>query len=1323
MPPMKIDAFDSATETFQNYSERLEQYFIANDVAEGKRAATLLACIGPKTYQLLRSLTAPDMPSTKTYAQLQTILNAHLSPQPLEIAERFRFHKRNQRDNESIQAYTVEIKRLSEHCNFGDHLDQSLRDRLVCGLRDTTIQKRLLQEENLTFKSAYDKAVALEMASRDANELHTSSTGASTSTHVHAVQSYKTPRKFPPCQSCGKTNHSRSDCYFREAECNTCHKSGHIQSVCRSSKTMGKPKPKPKPAFRPHNSQQKRHQPRKVHQLDEDTETLDFFSIHQCNGSPNKIWVHPFVNAKQIPMELDTGSSLSIMSMQDYCKMFNTKPTLQTSNTVLKTYTGEQVRPLGFAEVLVKIDKVEKKLPLCIVPKGSNPLFGRNWLQNFQLQWHELKQIQQAAIPVSTSQDSQTKLQELLTTHKEVFTEGMGKAKSHQARLTIQQQAQPKFLKARPVPYALTKKVEKELDKLESAGILTKTTHSEWATPIVPVLKRSGDVRICGDFKITINPVLEAEQYTLPRIEDLFAQLGAGEKFSKIDLRQAYLQLPLDESSRPLTTINTHKGLYVFNRLVFGITSSPAIWQRTIDQILQGAEGVQCNQDDMIITGENDKKHLENLEEVLKRLEENGLKANLDKCKFFQDEVVFCGFKINKHGLNKTQDKVDAIVNAPTPENKTQLRSFLGLLNYYHKFLKNIAHVAKPLHELLQNSTPFVWSTECSRAFQQAKDMIASEEVLIRYTPDLPLRLACDASPYGIGAVLSHITKDNEERPIAYASRTLTPAERNYSQIDKEALAIVWSVKKFYNYICGQHFTLITDHQPLKFIFGPNAGIPATSAARQQRYAAFLSGFNYTIEYRNSKSNANADTLSRLPLSVRSTDDSEMEEMYYNEILTGLPISASDINKASRTDAILSKVIHFTQHGWPQQVPDEMKPYMNRQDELSVHQGCLMWGSRAIVPKSLQPSVLQQLHEGHLGIVKMKNMARGYFWWPGLDKDIEQMAKGCTGCMYSQPDPQSSPLHPWTFPEKPWQRIHTDYAGPFMNRMFLIVIDAHTKWAEVIPTTSTTSSATMDILTTIFARFGLPTQLVSDNGPQFTSEEFKSFLRHNGIKHITSAPYHPSTNGIAERFVQVFKNAMKSAKSDEGSLHMKLSRFLLAYRNSAHATTGESPAKLLLGRNTRSRLDILKPCLSDRVFQKQSDQVRHHSQARPRTFDPGENVLIRDYRGSNTWVHGIIKSQTGPLSYTVETSPGVTWRRHADQMVHTNTPKPSDHPDPCLIQSTPPCPVAVPTVRTAPQQGCASQQPNMPTSADPSRPTPPLRRSNRVVKPPVKLNL
>ncbi|RUS87372.1 hypothetical protein EGW08_004826 [Elysia chlorotica] len=565
------------------------------------------------------------------------------------------------------------------------------------------------------------------------------------------------------------------------------------------------------------------------------------------------------------------------------------------------------------------------------------------------------------------------------------------------------------------------------------------------------------------------------------------------------------------------------------------------------------------------------------------------------------------------------------------------------------------------------------------------------------------------------------VTDDNEERPIAYASRTRTKAERNCSQVDKEALSIVWGVKKFFNYVCGCHFTIITDHQPLKYIFNPSSGIPAKSAARQQRYAAFLSGFDYSIEYRNSK--RKADSFSRLPLPTTEKDDSDMETMFYTEVLEALPVSSATISKASRNDSVLSKAIYFTKHGWPTNSSDELRPFLHRKQELSVHQDCLLWGTRVIVPQKLQQQVLHQLHDGHLGIVKMKNMARGYFWWPGLDKDIEVMAKQCSGCMLAQPDPQQSPLHPWTFPDKPWHRIHIDYAGPFQNRMFLVVIDAHSKWAEVIPSTTSTSSATIDILYTIFARFGLPKQLVSDNAPQFSSDEFQNFLRANDIRHITGAPYHPSTNGLAERFVCTFKNAMKSAKSDHGTLHSKLSRFLLAYRNSTHATTGETPAKLLLGRNTRNRLDILKPSLTEKVIEKQSDQVKSQPQGNTRQFDPGETVLTRDYRADHDrWTHGRILSRAGPLSYRVETSPGVTWKRHADQIIHTNTEaksSPAAEPDPQHPISPPPTPATYPTSSSSPSSTAVNTAPPhsaTPIVCSPTTSTTEPRRSNRVRK-------
>ena len=251
-------------------------------------------------------------------------------------------------------------------------------------------------------------------------------------------------------------------------------------------------------------------------------------------------------------------------------------------------------------------------------------LFGRDWLHQTQLDWERICAISKE----QATQDTQKKLERLIDDYSEVFKDEIGTFKSAKAKLALKEGSQPKFFKARPVPYAMKPKVEVELKRLEKEGILRKVKFSDWATPIVPVAKSNGTVRICGDYKTTVNPQLQTEEYPLPRIDDIFAKLAGGQKFTKIDLRQAYHQMEVEEESQEYLTINTHQGLYRYNRLVFGITSAPAIWQRSMDQILEGVEGTSCILDDMIITGKDDKEHLENLEEVLKRLQANGLRTN-----------------------------------------------------------------------------------------------------------------------------------------------------------------------------------------------------------------------------------------------------------------------------------------------------------------------------------------------------------------------------------------------------------------------------------------------------------------------------------------------------------------------------------------------------------------------------------------------------------------------------------------------------------------------------------------------------------------------
>lgn len=1241
----KLEAFDEACEDWITYVERVEQYFLANDVETNKKVPVLLTVIGGKTYSLLRTLTSPAKPSTKTFDEIVTILQGHLSPKPLIIAERFRFHKRDQREDESINSYVAQLKKLSEHCEFGANLGDSLRDRIVCGLHNESIQKRLLVEANLTFDKAVKLAVAMETATKDSIELRRK---PKPETEVNKISSEG--RKQRKCYRCGKDGHDASECYFKDQYCRNCGKKGHVKRVCRSKPTNVSSSAKSDLSKK---KEKDLHNVQNESDSDDTLASLELHKVDKTNCS-NIIWVTPEVNGKPLRMELDTGSAVSVIPYSQYNTMFKSAKLHQTSIT-LKTYTGEKIEPEGLLNVEVKYKEETHQLNLYVVKSQGPALLGRDWLQSITLDWKAIKAL---STGTSSPQDSPTRLQEILDKYAEVFEEGIGMLKNTKAKLTLKENSQPKFCKARQVPYALRPKVEAELTKLQNANIITKVEWSEWASPVVPVIKKNGNVRLCGDFKTTINPVLQVQQYPLPRIDDIFASLGGGQKFSKLDLRQAYLQMQMEEESRKLLTINTHKGLFQYNRLVFGVAAAPAIWQQAMDQVLEGIPQVQCILDDMIITGKTEQDHLNNLEQVLSRLHKHGLRANSSKCEFFQDKIEFCGHEISQDGLHKSQKKVDAVVNAPRPENVSQVRSFLGLINYYQHFLPNLSTLLQPLHKLLEKGSKWKWTPECEDAFVQAKKLITSEEVLAHYDPQRPIKLECDASPYGLGAVLTQVMEDNTERPIAYASRTLTKTEKHYSQIDKEALALIWGVKKFHIYLFARRFTLRTDHKPLTAIFNPAKVIPATTAARLQRYALFLAGFDYDIEYRSSTKHCNADGLSRLPLGPTAKEPEQIDDpahAFHVSQFNVLPVTCQKVRRETQRDPTLVKVYESTMKGWHNEQAPIMAPFYSRKDELTVHQGCIMWGSRVVVPTKLRSQVLEVLHESHIGVVKMKALARSYIWWPGIDHEIEELAKGCSGCQRVQHAPKCSPLHPWEWPSTPWQRIHIDYAGPFLGMMFLVVVDACSKWPEVIMMHSTTASKTIEALRTVFARNGLPEQLVSDNGPQFIAEEFQLFLKKNGVKHITSAPYHPATNGLAERFVQTMKQSLTSMKKGPESTQTNLSRFLMKYRNTPHSTTGETPATLFMGRILRTRLDLIKPDLRKHVVCKQEKQAKsNNTSGEVRQLYVGQAVSVRNYRGKEKWIPGIVHARTGPVSYQVQIAPNVIWKRHIDQLLSSS---------------------------------------------------------------------
>lgn len=447
-----------------------------------------------------------------------------------------------------------------------------------------------------------------------------------------------------------------------------------------------------------------------------------------------------------------------------------------------------------------------------------------------------------------------------------------------------------------------------------------------------------------------------------------------------------------------------------------------------------------------------------------------------------------------------------------------------------------------------------------------------------------------------------------------------------------------------------------TDHKPLEFIFGPKRGIPQTAAWRLQRWAIFLSGFDYVIEWIKSDQNGNCDALSRLPIE----DDTDV----FGENTSQLNFISDEVKILDyktivaeiKQDAVLSRIVKFCIFGWPtdsKNMSDEEKKFFIKRNELSVEDDCLLWGYRVVIPNKLRRCILDDLHLSHLGIVKMKALGRSYVWWPGIDADIEQMANECNICVENRKAPPRSPLTPWPWPDRAWQRLHCDFLGPFHGDMYFVVIDSFSKWPEVINVKQDTRACKLiQIFEELFARHGLCEHLVSDNGRQLASAEFREYLERNGVKHSFSPPYHAATNGAAENFVRTFKDKVEKITKGGKKVTTAVNQFLFDYRSAPHSTTGKSPAYLLYGREIRNRFDRLRPNLRAKVEEKQGAQIRAASHSRKVNLNPGDHVLVDNFgKTGGKRIEAEISKVLSPSTYRVTTTSGTTAKRHERQIV------------------------------------------------------------------------
>lgn len=709
------------------------------------------------------------------------------------------------------------------------------------------------------------------------------------------------------------------------------------------------------------------------------------------------------------------------------------------------------------------------------------------------------------------------------------------------------------------VPYHLRPVVEEHLADMLNSGVIEPST-SPWSAPVVLVRKKTTDgslkYRFCTDFR-ALNEVTKVDTYPLPLINETLENLGRSRYFTTLDLHSGYHQIPIAKEDQEKTGFTTVGGHFEYKRMAFGLSGAPATFQRLMDNLLAKIKGTEClvYLDDVVVYSETIEEHAERLSHVLSVFKNANLKVNLKKCQFAQRSVNYLGHVVTATGVKPDPEKIQAVKNFPVPKNAKEIRSFLGLAGYYRRFVPEFAHVARPLTELTKKEVRFQWGFEQQQAFHNLKSSLYSDSVLVFPDFSKPFILATDASALALGAVLSQETEEGE-RPVAYASRQLNSAERNYSTTERELLAVVWATKQFRCYLLGRKFTLVTDHAALKWMLSLR-----DPSSRLTRWALRLAEFEYVVTHKPGKKHTNADALSRATAIASVT----------------IELSPEKIRREQQVDNWCRELL--------------------QSDQGCVEEGIVFWKNdcqdrkewKIAVPETLRQGVIHNCHgtpwAGHPGVERTCLRVKMRYFWPRLNADVKEYVRHCKQCAERKtPNNLKAPLTPAPEPNEPFELVSMDIVGPLPRtnngfRYMLTFIDHFTRYAEAIPLKDQTAEAVARaFVDVIVARHGVPGRLLTDQGKNFTSELITATCRFLGIKKIRTTPYHPEGNGRLERLHRTLNESIAHfVRRDGRDWDRWLPYALMAYRSVPHSSTGYSPYFLLHGREMSMPGDFKLP--------------------------------------------------------------------------------------------------------------------------------------------------
>ncbi|XGW05285.1 hypothetical protein V3C99_016006 [Haemonchus contortus] len=739
----------------------------------------------------------------------------------------------------------------------------------------------------------------------------------------------------------------------------------------------------------------------------------------------------------------------------------------------------------------------------------------------------------------------------------------------------------PVTLKARPVPLSIRPMLRELLEDLQKRDIIEKSS-SPWAFPIVLVEKKDGSLRLCVDYR-ELNKKIKQDSYPLPTIEAILQSLAGKKFFSTLDLCSGYWQIPLSKTAKEKSAFTTPEGLFQFKVTPFGLSTSPAVFQRLMDNVLHDLLGkeVFCYIDDIIICTETKARHLELLGKVCEKLKGAGLRLKAKKCVLLQNKVAFLGHLIDSEGVHMDPGKVAAVRDYPRPKNVKELRTFLGMASYYRKFCLGFSKQAGCLFNLTSAKAKWAWNQEHERAFEKVKSMICSAPVLAQ--PDIeaarrgdrPFVICTDASTTGLGAVLSQEGKDGHLHPIFFASKSLSKAERNYHITDLEALAVVFALRRFHMFIYGLPTTVITDHQPLTALFQRS-----NVSTRILRWSLEVQRYNLHIKYVKGKANVIADALSRgtvsnLKESLEGENDAVVNSVRLSEKTKWRAELERDPIFADVIECIENNKVNGTIRLPGIRAPVNMADFALVDGELMLYQqdGSLVF----VVPKNSRYEIFHEAHGGkfggHFSAPKLLHMLSKQVFWPDMARDISRWTKQCHKCFIHNPQkPIVPPLKPLVT-NRPYDVIGVDILELGLtskgNRYAVTVIDLFSKFAAAYPVPDKSART---VAQTIFVRWiaegcRWPKTILSDRGGEFENKVMEEIMEIAQIKHSMTKGYNPRENGATERLNGTILAMLRKSTVVPTEWDMRLPFCLMAYNMTPHSATGESPYFVLHGRD------------------------------------------------------------------------------------------------------------------------------------------------------------